>query len=199
MEPSDGDSHWSSTSVVAKYQRKIKKKQWLARFLTDETDGGDSVRRQRTAGAGDDHRRAAQRVLECGMSAVHAVASFSGSVEQGRHGLHVLVLDTLGPVRVHGVLTGAMEFRRTTAKTKGEGGVSDGGSPREVGGEMRRRGEVGSGSSMSGKEFLVRGVVVDGGDGAVLGDILVLAPGRRRRRRSCCCSWREGDGGGGEV
>ena len=83
--------------------------------------------------------------------------------------MFVNVLDTLGPVRVHGVLTGAMEFRRTTSKTKGEGGVSDGGSPREVGGEMRRRGEVGSGSSVSGKELRVRGVVVDEEDAELPG------------------------------
>ena len=51
--------------------------------------------------------------------------------------MFAIVLDTLGPVRVHGVLTGAMEFRRTAAKSKGERGGSDYGSPREVVGERR--------------------------------------------------------------
>ena len=96
-------------------------------------------------------------------------------------------------------------------KTEGEGGVSDGGSPREVGGEMRRRREVGSGSFVSGKELRVRGVVVDEEDAELPGSnsslartedssVILLARGGRRwrpesRRRRTEPFGFHGDGG----
>ena len=70
-------------------------------MLTDETEGVETVS-DGTAGNAEARRRKATPATSCERrfacervrgAAVRAGVRFSGSVEQGRHGLHVLVLD----------------------------------------------------------------------------------------------------------